>query len=579
MSDASDDQAIRYEAHEPCPPLTAFVVGLQGAALVLAPTVLVVAISVRASGLDDRYLTWGVFAALLVNAAVTALSAIQVRRLGGGHTAIVCSSPLFIGIMVAANTTAGPATLASLLMASSVIQLALAWWLPALRRIFTPVVMGTVLILFAVTTLPMAFDSARLPSADAGANAGPIVAGASLLVSVCLTLVGTGRLRLFAPIVSIVVGCLVAWAFGVIDAERIGEAGWFGVPALPERGFDLAPGREFWALLPSFAVMTLVLSIGILSASVVTVQTSRRRARAIDFRQVQGMITANGLGMLLAGLAGAPPTGVLSSIGQTLFQQTGVASRRVGFAMALVFCGLAFCAKFQAVLLTIPAPVLAAYLMLALGLFFVSGFRTILQDGVDAKQAMVVAVSLAVGIGMHEHAFTADLFGEDLGGLLANGVILGAVTAIAMTLAIQVASGRRARIEVGLEMASLPAIDAFLERLALERRWQAASSRRLRAAGEEALISLLAQEPAADAPERPRLVVSAQPQRGQLELEFIAAASQTNVEDQLALIADQAPAPNVDELSLRLLRHHASVVRHQQFYDLDVLTIWVEASD
>ena len=571
------EQPIRFEPHESCPPLTALVVGLQGAALVLAPTVLVVAISVRASGLDDRYLTWGMFAALLVNAAVTALNAIQTWRIGGGHTVIVSSSPLFIGIMVAANTAGGPATLASLLVVSSLVQIALAWWLPVLRRIITPVVMGTVLILFAVTILPIAFDGARLPGADAGPNAGPIIAGASLLVSVLLTLTASGRLRLFAPVVSIVAGCLFAWAFGVIDAQRIAEAGWFGIPAPPAFGFDLAPGREFWALLPSFAIMTLVLGIGILSASVVTVQTSRRRARAIDFRQVQGMVTANGLGMLLAGLAGAPPTGVLSSIGLTLVQQTGVASRRVGFAIALVFVGLAFCAKFRAVLLTIPEPVLAAYLMLALGLFFVAGFRTILQDGVDAKQAMVVAVSLSLGIGMHEHPVTTDLLGEQLGGLLGNGVMLGALAAITMTLAIQAAGPRRARLEVGLEMASLPAIDAFLERLARDQRWSEASSLRLRAAGEEALASLVAQEPADDAPERPRLVVRAHPQSGQVELEFVAAASRVNVEDQLALISDATPAPNVDELSLRLLRHHASVVRHQQFHDVDVLTIWVEA--
>lgn len=83
---------------------------------------------------------------------------------------IVSSSPLFIGIMVAANTAGGPATLASLLVVTSLAQIALAWWLPVLRRIITPVMMDTVMILFAVTILPIAFDGTRLPSTVAGPN-------------------------------------------------------------------------------------------------------------------------------------------------------------------------------------------------------------------------------------------------------------------------------------------------------------------------------------------------------------------------------------------------------------------------
>lgn len=51
----SADQPIRFEPHDSCPAGTALVVGPGGAALVLAPTVLVVAISVPASSLDDRF--------------------------------------------------------------------------------------------------------------------------------------------------------------------------------------------------------------------------------------------------------------------------------------------------------------------------------------------------------------------------------------------------------------------------------------------------------------------------------------------------------------------------------------------
>ena len=83
MTAGSNELPIRLEPEEACPPATALVVGFQGAALVLAPTVLNVVIAARSSGLDDTYLTWSIFAALLVS---TALQAFQFWRSGAGHT-------------------------------------------------------------------------------------------------------------------------------------------------------------------------------------------------------------------------------------------------------------------------------------------------------------------------------------------------------------------------------------------------------------------------------------------------------------------------------------------------------------
>jgi len=276
-----DSAPIRFEADEACPPLIALVVGLQGAALVLAPTVLIVAITVRSSGLDDSYLTWGVFAALLINAVVTALQSFQAWRFGGGHVVISGPTMQFIGITVVAVSTAGPEILATLLVASCAIQVALAWWLPLLRRIVTPLVTGTVMILIAVTVLPLAFNNIQTLSADAPGAAGPTIAGITLLVSVVMTLRARGRWRLIAPFVSIVVGCLVTVGFGEFDARRIGEASWFGVPDVPELGFDLSFGNEFWALLPTFAILTLVVGLKTITDSVVIQQASRRRPSAI----------------------------------------------------------------------------------------------------------------------------------------------------------------------------------------------------------------------------------------------------------------------------------------------------------
>ena len=578
MTAGDAEQPIQFEPEEPCRPSVALVVGFQGAALILAPTVLNVAIAIRSSGLGDTWLTWGVFSALLITAVITAVQAIQFWRFGAGHIVLTCPAALFIAIMVATVSASGPETFASLLVVCCVVQVALAWWLPILRRIFTPVVTGTVTMLIAVSVLPIAFDSVQDLPADATPSAGPVIAAVTLLVSVIVTLRASGRWRLAGPFISILAGCAVAAGFGLIDTDRIAETAWFGVPRIPDLGFDLTPGKEFWALLPSFAILTLVLGIKTISDGVAIQQGSRRRPRAIDFRQIQGMVSVNGLGMLLSGIAGTLPPMSYSSFSLSLINLTGVAARRVGIGVAVVTLALAFFSKLAALLLTIPGPVLGAYLMLAMGMLFVSGLQTILRDGLDPRRVLVVALASALGLGLHGHPVIRDLFGDELGGLLGNGVTIGAVVAIIMTFLLEALGTRSSRLEVTLEMGSLPAIDKFLAGLASRVGWNEASTLRLRSAGEETLASLLTREREVEESGSPRLIVIARPQGPTVELEFVATTRHENIEDQLAWLTDEAPVPAADDLSLRLLRYHASTVRHQKFHGVDIVTVQVEGS-
>jgi len=575
----SAEQPIQYEPEEVCPPTIALTVGLQGAVLVLAPTVLNVVIAFRAAGLDDTYLTWGVFAAMVICAVITGLQAFQFRRFGAGHIVLAWPAAMFIAIMVSAVSAGGPETFASLLVICSLVQIALAWWLPTLRRIVTPVVSGTVTMLIAVSVLPIAFDSVQDLPGDASVSAGPVIAVATLLASVFVTLRAKGRWRLVAPFISLLVGCAVAAAFGVLDGDRIANAKWFGVPELPDLSFELSPNGEFWALLPSFAILTLVLGLKTISDGVVIQQGSRRRPRAIDFRQIQGIVSVNGIGMLLAGLATTLPTMANASYSLLLINLTGVAARRVGIGVAVVILLLAFFSKFAAVLLTIPGPVVGAFLMLAMGMLFVSGWQTILREGLDPRRVLVVALASALGLGLHGHPIMSDLFGDSLGALIGNGVTIGAIVAIVMTLLLEALGSRSSRLEVTLDMASLPTIDEFLSALALRLKWDEPSTLRLRSAGEETLATLLVQDDEdAGESERTRLSIVARPQTMMVELEFVATTRHENIEDQLAYLTDEAPIPTADDLSLRLLWYHASAVRHQKFHGVDIVTVQVEGN-
>ena len=550
-------------------------VGIQGIMIVLAPAVLIVAITVLAGGQDERFLAWTVFAALIIVGVVTVLQAARIGRLGGGHMLITGVTPNYIAVSVIALDEGGPAALSSLIVLSGVFYLALAAWLPRLRRLITPVVSGTVLMLIAAMIIPISFDRLKNVPEGASAAAGPCVAAVTLVVAAILVLRAPGKWRPWSLLAGIGAGCVAAAPFGLYDFERLSDASWFGVPDTELPGLVLAPTAGFWALLPMFLIVTLIQAIKGIGDGMVVQRVSRRRPRATDFRLIQGSINANALGLLFSGLSGTPPTTGYSSLTVSLINLTGVSARRAGYAMGGILIVLAFFPKVTSALLAIPSPVMGGFLLVAIGMLFVEGIQTLSRAGLDAQKAIVVGLAFALGLGMQNQNVLQDLLGDPWGMLLGNGITVGTVTAILLTAFLELTSPRRRRLEVRLDFSDLPRIDIFLQEVAARMGWDAAATGRLRSAGEETLASLMEPGEEYKAGEAPRLIVVARPDGGAVNLEFVAVFDEENLEDRLAYLDEQTETPDVSELSFRMLRHYASSVRHQKYHGMDVVTVQV----
>ena len=159
--------------------------------------------------------------------------------------------------------------------------------------------------------------------------AAPLIAAATLGVVTPLALCAPRAWQLWAPLIGVVVGCMASSFFGLYDYQSVLDAAWVGLPDMEWPGLYLGFGAEFWALLVTFALISLVSALETEGDGVAVQQVSRRRPRTTDFRVIQGALNADGLGNVLSGLAGtAPNTTYSSSI--PLIALTGVAARRVG---------------------------------------------------------------------------------------------------------------------------------------------------------------------------------------------------------------------------------------------------------
>ena len=561
---------IRYQADENPPSPLAFGLGLQYAVLTIAGIVLTPAIVIRAAGLGDPLLTWAAFAALVVSGITTIVQARRVGPIGAGYILLMGTSGAFIAVCVAALVEGGAALLATLVIVSSLFQFLLAWRLSWLRRIITPVVGGTVIMLIAVAVMPIIFGMLAQTPTDAPAAAAPVSAFATLALIMGVVMRGRGYLRLWAPVVGVAGGCVVAGFFGLYDWTRVIEAPWVGVPTAGFEGWDLRFGPAFWALLPAFVFVTVVGAIETVGDGVAIQRVSWRDDRAVDYRAVQGAVNADGLGNLLSGLLGTIPNTTYST-SVAVAELTGVGARVVGVYIGALFLVFAFLPKITALLLAIPGPVAGAYIMVLLSMLFVLGMKIVIRDGVDYKKGAIVGVSFWIGVGFQHQLIFADRLGEWWGALLGNGMTAGGLAAIVLSLALDLTGGRRVRMEAELNVEALPTIRTFLQDASGRAGWDEEATERLSAAAEETVLSLL--DGAADSGRR--LLVIARADREAAELEFVAAGGGENLEDRMAL-GDSIDVPPEQNMSLRLLRHFASEVRHQQYHDADIVTVRVE---
>ena len=344
-------------------------------------------------------------------------------------------------------------------------------------------------------------------------------------------------------------------------------------------GLDLGFGVDFWALMPAFAIVTLVGAIETIADGVAIQRISRRRVVAPDFRVVQGAINADRVGNLFSGLAGTVPNTTYSS-SISLTDITGIASRRVGIAIGLIFIAFAFFPKIAAVVIAIPGPVAAAYLLLLLGILFVQGMRIVVQDGLDHRKALIVGLSFWIGASFTTGRVFPDILGEGfLGVLLDNGMTAGAIAALCMMLFLEFTSPRRKRLRAPMDNDLFPKLSAFLHIFAEQSGWNESATRRLVLVGEEALTSLLAPNDEAESTNgQRRLVLSARREGATAELEFVSGAAGENLEDRLSYLGESADINDETELSFRLPRHYASSVRHSKYYGVDIVTVHVERS-
>ena len=559
-----NERKLSYELDECPPPLLSLGLGLQYTLLTITPIVLVPTVIIRNTHLTQSYLSWCIFAAFIAVGITTLLQGMRIGLLGAGNLTIMGVSAAYMAICHQALLSGGPALMATLVTVSALLQFILAAKLSLIRRIVTPAVVGTLMMLIPVAVMPVIFkllQEKTTQSAYSGLNA-----TITIIVIAALTLYLKGFWRIWALLIGTIIGYFLAIPMGLVDFSPIIEANWFGIPlnGRPENGFIF--NSDFWGLLPGFFLITLVLTIKTVGDSMAIQGISWRRPRTTDFRTIQRSISTQGFGNLLCGLLATVPITTYSG-GVAAAELTGVTSRRITFYACFCFITIALLPKITAVLLSIPPSVTAAYMLVVMSTLFSQGMKIVVKEENTRDVAIISGLSFWIAIAV-ENNMLMSRTNQWWDTILTSGLTVGGIMAISLSSFRELFSPTH-YMKTTLSLKSIGNTQQFLEKL-ISANWSSKARENLYAAVEETILILIQDEQTSK-----HLMVTARISNKLAELEFMTGGNRENLEDHLLLIKTSSTNIGGGDIPLRLLQHFTSSIHHQQYLDGDIVTITV----
>ncbi|MEM9160214.1 MAG: solute carrier family 23 protein [Verrucomicrobiota bacterium] len=381
-------------------------------------------------GVDPETQAHLIAISLLASGIGTFLQAKRFGIVGSGLLSINGTSFAYVDLLLRAGNEGGLPLACGMALAAVPLQFVLAFSLPALRSIISPLVAGIVVLAIGVDLIPV---SGYYIAKGVGETTTWIIS-ASVAATVIALLIATQiskrkAVRMYAPIIAIATGYLVSSLFGIIQWPDWQSENWIRIPT------PLAYGLAFkWELLIPFAIIYIVSSIEAIGDLSATASLSGMKTRGIEFwNRIRGGILSDAITSAFACFFNGFPTATFSQ-NNGVIQLTGVGSRQVGFYVSGILITAALLPQTGYLFGAMPNPVLGGVTLVLFGMIASAGVRMILQEPLDNANMLVIAVSLGLAFSLPSQEHFVKELPEFLAAILSSKVATAGLTAIAMNL-------------------------------------------------------------------------------------------------------------------------------------------------
>ena len=405
-----------------------------------------------ALGLDIRDTSYIVSMSLLISGVATFIQTRRVGPVGSGLLSIQGTSFAFLAPIIgaaAAVTAAGGTTDAALAVvfgacfAGAFVEIGLSRAIHLARRVVTPLVSGIVVTLIGLTLIRVGVETmCGGPAAREDGSFGSLqnlgLAGFVLVTIIVLNRSGNAFVRMSSIAIGLLAGYAVSSMMGLVDFSRLGGLERVALPVPFKYGFSFS-----WSALLPIALIYLITMIETVGDLTATSSVSNEPIEGdVYMERIRGGVLGDGVNSLLAAVFNTFPNTTFSQ-NNGVIQLTGVASRHVGMFIAgfLVLSGL-----FPIVgglLQVMPAAVLGGATIIMFGTVAAAGIRIIASQQLDRRAMLILAVSLAMGLGV---SFVPDSLQQTpaaVQSVFGSGIATGGIFAIALSLALPEGTDRR----------------------------------------------------------------------------------------------------------------------------------------
>lgn len=423
---ADSEQFVEYAIEDKPELAEAIPLGIQHLLAMFLSTVALPLVIAGAIGLNQSETAFIVQMALLVAGLATIVQVYSIGPVGARLPIVMGTSAIFVAPLIDIGTQFGIAAVFGAVIVAAPVEIVIGYFYEELRRLFPPLVTGTVVMLVGLTLIPVAIDySAGGPGAETYGELQNLgLAGLVLLVAVVLNQFSDGFLAIASVLIAVVVGYVAAAPLGLLDLGGVGDAAWFEVPMPLEFGLEFHSSA---ILIAAFAyVVTSMETIGDVEG---TAGTVNRRATTEEMR---GGLFADGVMSMFAGVFNAfPNTSFSQNVGLIGF--TGVASRFVVAIAGVFLVLLGLIPKVAAVLAAMPDPVLGGAAIVLFGMIFSIGLRLVAQNvELTRRNLTIIAVSVVLGVGVEVRPDAVAELPDDLQVLVGSGLLVGGVVALVL---------------------------------------------------------------------------------------------------------------------------------------------------
>ena len=358
---------------------------------------------------------------------------LQARRfgwIGSGLLSVNGTSFAYLDLLLRAGSEGGLALASGMALAAVPLQFILAFFLPSLRRILSPLVSGIVVLLIGLTLIPVAgyyitygLDSGQTWSQNL------ILAAPVAVVLILTQTLGKPLLKVAGPLLAIGLGYLIAASMGLLSWPENASKAYLIVPQ------PLYAGLAFkWELLLPFGIIYLVSSIEAIGDLTATANLSGIKTTGDDFwKRLRGGIFSDAITTTFACMISVFPTATFSQ-NNGVIQLTGVGARQVGYYIAAILIITGLLPQTGLLFSMIPKPVLGGATLVLFGLIAGAGFRMISQEKIGNREVLILSVSLGMAFGIPTQVAFVDSLPSVLSGILSSSVATGGLTAVFLSL-------------------------------------------------------------------------------------------------------------------------------------------------